>query len=625
MHLLILTQVYPPEAHPTAVMVRELGEYLVERGHQVTVAAGYPHHPHGRVFGGYERRLLHRETAAGVRVIRGWHATSSRAGFSARAIVMASQALGTALAALGSNRPDVVLNVGLPLVGPLLAAAVARRFGAPLVSLIYDLYPDIAIETGRLRNPALVRASREVEAATYKLSDRIVVLSQGFKRNLMGKGVPPEKIGVVPVWLDSDEIHPLPRENPWRAANAIPAQARVVLYAGTIGLVSGAHVVLEAAAALKGRPEILFLLVGEGRVKDALQVEALDRNLVNVRFLPFQPRAALPYVQATADVSLVTLAPGRGRTSVPSKVVGYFAAGRPVVASVDEDSDTADAVRHAGGVVVPPSDPDALARAICDLLDSTPEHREELGRASRRYFEGEYARSSVLERFQDLLETAANPGRARAGRSTLTSSSLVVRPMSRGDVPATVDVHLRAFPNFFLTFLGPEFLSLLYGQAVVGEIALVATVDDRLVGFVMGSSKVGGFYSRLLRTKWLAFARAATPAVIRKPSTALRVARAVLKPKEAVTPPDVATLMSLGVDPGVQRNGAGRRLVTAFLDEAARRGARRVTLTTDKYDNDKAQHFYTNLGFHVAREIVTPERRVLYEYERGVSAPQASD
>jgi colanic acid biosynthesis glycosyl transferase WcaI len=137
-------------------------------------------------------------------------------------------------------------------------------------------------------------------------------------------------------------------------------------------------------------------------VKDEL--ERSSRALPNVRFLPLQPRADLALVQATADVSLVTLAPGRGQTSVPSKVIGYMAAGRPVVASVDLDCDTAAAIRSPEcGVVVPPGDAGALATAVEALLADEAERRR-LGARARRAFEEHHAAEAVLGRYAEVLE-----------------------------------------------------------------------------------------------------------------------------------------------------------------------------------------------------------------------------
>lgn len=409
MRLIITTQVFPPETHPTAVMTLQLAEDLAANGAEVTVAAGFPHHPHGRVLGGYRKRLLLNEKVGRVEVRRGWHLTSPNMSFAVRAVVMATQALGTALAALGGKRPDVILNFGPPLAGPLLSAMVAKLRRARSVAVIYDLYPDIAIDAGKLRSPLLVAMARFAERLVYRWSDRVVVLSDGFRRTLEARGVPARKIEVVPVWLDPDEITPRSRENAWRREQGIPADKKVVLYAGTIGLISGAAIVLDAAERLADRADLLFLFVGEGRVKDQLEQDAKRRGLANVRFLPFQPRERLPEVQATADLAIVTLLPGRGRTSVPSKVVGYMAAGRPVVASVDEDSDTAEVIRSGSwGVAVAPGRADLLTDAVRRLVDS----RElgGMGAAARQAFEVAYAKQAAIGKLRAILDRLANEG-----------------------------------------------------------------------------------------------------------------------------------------------------------------------------------------------------------------------
>jgi colanic acid biosynthesis glycosyl transferase WcaI len=409
MRISILTQVLPPEVHPTGVMVAELAGSLAEAGHDVTISAGFPHHPGGRLLGGYRKRLFLSESHGTHSVVRSWHLTSTSRSIPVRAAVMLSQALGTAMAALRAPRPDVVLSFGPPLIGPLLAAMVARIRGAALVSVIYDLYPDIAVESGVLSNPSLIRVARWMEQAVYRASDRIVVLSQGFRRTLVARGVPDGQIEILPVWLDPDEIRPGSRCNRFREANGIPESALVVLYAGTIGLVSGAGIMLEVAERLRSLPDALVLFVGEGQVKDEVEGKARTLGLPNVRFLPFQPREVLAEVQAASDVSVVTLLPGRGRTSVPSKVAGYMAAGRPVVASVDGDSDTADCVRNAGcGAVVLPGDSAALADSLRRLLLDRPE-RERMGRAARAAFERDFAGPAVLGRYLRMVEGVGKP------------------------------------------------------------------------------------------------------------------------------------------------------------------------------------------------------------------------
>lgn len=404
MNVLITTQVFPPEIHPSALMVSQLARFLAGRGHDVTVACGYPHHPTGRLPDGWSRRLLRREELPGVRVLRGWHAVSPSRRIAMRGLVWASQALGTGAAALAAPRPDVVVNYGPPLVGPLISAALARARRARLVSVVYDLYPDVAIESGSVKNPLVVAAARRAERAQYRWSDRILVLSDGFRRRLEGKGVAPEKIVTIPVWLEADEITPRERDTAWRRRHGIGPETQVILYAGTIGLVSGARVVIDAADRLRDRRDVLFLFVGDGQVREELEQAARAAGLPNVRFLPFQPRAELPEVQASADVSLVTLAPGRGGTSVPSKVLGYMAAARPVLASVDAGCDTAETIESAAcGVVVPPGDAAALAAALEAMLADEPGRRR-MGEAGRRAFERRFGAEAALGRYAEVLE-----------------------------------------------------------------------------------------------------------------------------------------------------------------------------------------------------------------------------
>jgi len=410
MNVLITTQIYVPETQASAVLVQELAGALAQRGAQVTVAAGFPHHPYGRLYPGFRWQWCRVEQEDGFRVARGWHLIHPSPSVVVRGLVYASQCAAFLLGAAHSPRPDVVVSYGPPLGGPLTSAVIARQARAKLVSVVYDIYPDIAVELGYLRQPQLIRAAALAEDLMYRLSDRIVVLSEGFRRTLVqDKGVPPEKVAVIPVWLDARDIEPRDRDNPWRREMGIGPEKFVVLYAGTIGLVAGAEVILAAARRLAAYPDILLLMVGAGQAKDDLEVKARQAGLDNIRFLPFQPRERLSDMQSAADVSLVTLAPGRGKTSVPSKVLGYMAAARPVIAAVDLDCDTADLIRKAGcGVVVPPGEPVTLAAAVLHYY-RRPEARRTAGEAGYRYFLSHFEKERVLQQYLEVIQSVAAP------------------------------------------------------------------------------------------------------------------------------------------------------------------------------------------------------------------------
>ena len=196
-----------------------------------------------------------------------------------------------------------------------------------------------------------------------------------------------------------------------------------------------------------------------------------------------------------------------------------------------------------------------------------------------------------------------------------------LRPMLDADSDAVVEVHLAAFPSFFLTFLGPRFLKELY-RGILGDpsgIAFVVEADGSCRGFVAGTADPSGLYGRLLQRRLLGFAWAAVIPVIRRPSIAGRLLRAFAKSKEASeSGTGRAELMSLAVLPESQHQGLGARLVGQFVAEARHRGARSVSLTTDAEHNESVRHFYETLGFRETRRFTTREGRAMLEYERAL-------
>jgi ribosomal protein S18 acetylase RimI-like enzyme len=191
---------------------------------------------------------------------------------------------------------------------------------------------------------------------------------------------------------------------------------------------------------------------------------------------------------------------------------------------------------------------------------------------------------------------------------------MTVRPMRRDDLDAVVAIHLAAFPNFFLTFLGPGFLRVFYGAVMQDGIALVATVDDRVAGFIVGMLDSKSFYRRLWRTRFFHVAFTITPVILRHPSTLKRVARRGVA--RAFQPAPGAELMSLAVHPREQRHGLGRILVNAFIARVHEDGTDSLWLITDAADNDAVQTFYETLGFTVRRTFTNAEGRALVEYAR---------
>lgn len=256
---------------------------------------------------------------------------------------------------------------------------------------------------GVLTSPRLVNLIGRIERFYYERSAQISVLSDGFKENLIQKGVSQKKITVIPACVDVEFIHPLPRENNLRKKWGLLGKF-VVLYAGNIGFSQGLEIMLKAAKLLIAYTRIVFVLVGEGAAKSNLESMAEDMNLSNVYFFPFQPREDVPLVYALADACLVSLKRSIVVESVPSKTYSIMSSGRPIIATVNRDTETGHLLEHARcGLCIEPENADELAQAIMQLHEDDP-LRVEMGECGRNFVVGKYSRQIAAEHYHGLIK-----------------------------------------------------------------------------------------------------------------------------------------------------------------------------------------------------------------------------
>jgi colanic acid biosynthesis glycosyl transferase WcaI len=412
-HLVMVTQWFPPEHAPIGHMFLELAEDLISVGWKVTVITGVPNHPTGKVSPGFRKALWQWDKSYSPNVLRVWLHTSPNRSRLNRLLTFASFSVTSFFATL-LMRPCVLFAVLQPLsVGPCLVAA-SWLTRAKLVFNVQDLHPNVPIELGLVRNRFAIKALKGIERFSYKNADKVAAICDGFAAHVTNVSDDPHRSEVIPNWFDASSFDQPHGPNKIRVDAGIPENAFVVLYAGTIGYVSGAHVVIEAARLTANQDKsVYWLFVGEGPLLHDLKVTAATHALTNVCFLPFQPREMLSLVQFAADVSLVTLLPGKGHLSVPSKVLGYMAAARPVVACVDTNSETARLVAASGcGVVTPPDDPYALCKQV-EIFAASPSLRKQHGQSGNAYLRKELSRHAVTAKYASLLE-AVNAGRATA-------------------------------------------------------------------------------------------------------------------------------------------------------------------------------------------------------------------
>lgn len=409
MKILLISLYYEPDVASTGVFMARICEDLQRMGHEVTVVTTFPHYVGNQVAPENARRLYARDEIAGVKVLRTYlYAGGDKGSIAKRLVNYASFNASSTTVGLLAGRHDVVLATSPPLTTGITGWMLSRAWGVPFVYCLQDILPDAAVRLGMLTNPKVIRAFEELERFVYARSTKIVVLSEGFRQNLLAKGVPDEKIEILPYFVDTDFIQPGPRENAFRTQHGLE-DAFLVMHAGNVGFSQDLEGMLDAARILRDRRDIVFLIVGDGAAKAGLEQKAAELRLPNVRFLPYQPAEVLPQMRAAADVQVALMKEQLASYSVPCKVYEIMACGRPVVTSVEAGSDTARLVLGEGpasggacGFRLEPEDPQALADAVMRLYGDA-KLRDRLGRTGLRRIEERYARSVVTPGYDRLL------------------------------------------------------------------------------------------------------------------------------------------------------------------------------------------------------------------------------
>lgn len=401
---------YAPDVAPTGEVMTSIGTELIKRGHTLHVVTALPWYQHHRVEPGWGGRLWRHETTEWGQVTRVHPFPTNKRNIPARALAfLGFTVLATWKALVGKRpaRPDAVLAMSPPLTLGAAGWLAAKRWRVPFVFNIQDVFPDVAVEVGAISNPKVIRVASWLERSSYKRADAVTVLSDDLQANLVAKLTgrvddPRDRVRVIPNFVDTDRIQPRdPESGSYRRENGLVGK-RVVMYAGNVGFSQSLELLLDTARQLVDRTDVAFVVNGGGSARADLEAAAAD--LPNLHFVDFQPKDRLPEVLAAADIHVVPLKRGLAASSVPSKTYSIMAAGRPLVASVDEGTEVARVVERAeAGIAVPPDDPDAFAAAVTKLLDA-PELADQMGRAARRFVERWASPAVVALQYETLFE-----------------------------------------------------------------------------------------------------------------------------------------------------------------------------------------------------------------------------
>ncbi len=419
MRLLILTPHLRPDSAPTGEVISAIVDGLTGAGHEVHVVTSLPWYREHRIEDGWRGRLVRRGHHGSATVTRLHPFPSDKGNLVARALgFVGLTGLATAAGMAARGPFDGVIAVSPPLTFGAAGWLVARRHRCPLVFNVQDVFPDVAIEVGAIRSPRIIRFFRWMERVTYRRADAVTVLSDDLAANVTAKlgtetsSAEKPAVRVVPNFVDVTSIRPTDRRTDYRREHGL-GDRTVVMYAGNLGHSQSLDLMVAAADHHGDRPDIVYVVNGGGVRADDLRAAAGTRG--NLVVVDYQPRERVSEVLASADVHLVPLRTGLGASSVVSKTYSVLAAGRPVIASIDEGSEVARVVVEAGaGLVVPPDDASALIAAVEELVDD-PDRRGRMGEAGRRWAEAWRSPDQIAATYADLIaELVAERAAARS-------------------------------------------------------------------------------------------------------------------------------------------------------------------------------------------------------------------
>lgn len=403
--VVVLCPHFAPDTAPTGVVMTRIVEELVRLGHRVHVVTSLPWYRQHRVEEGWTGRVWRTEATQWGSIVRvSPFAGTDKANIPRRALGFAAFSVLIGLRGLFvggvHRRAAAVVAMSPPLTLGLTGWLVAKVRRAPLVFNIQDVFPDAAVSTGKLSNRRVIALAEWLERVSYRRSDAVVVLSDDLRRNVAGKLSPKHagKAVVIPNFVDSERIAPGGTDTAYRREHT-PGAERVVMYAGNVGFSQSLDLVIAAAERM---PDVAFVVNGEGSSRVELQQRAA--GLANVVFVDYQPADRLAEVLASADVHVVPLRRGLGNVSVPSKAYSIMAAARPILASIDADSEVARMIGAARcGAVVAPDDADAFVAALASLLDQ-PTERAAMGERGRQWVVEHASPAAVGEAYAALIE-----------------------------------------------------------------------------------------------------------------------------------------------------------------------------------------------------------------------------
>ena len=405
MRILFLSDNFPPEVNAPATRTYEHCREWVKAGHQVTVITCNPNFPQGKLFAGYRNRLLpQHETIDGIEVVRVWSYITANEGFVRRSLDYLSFALSSFLAGL-FRECDLIVATSPQFFTTWSAWALSRVKQRPWVFEVRDLWPASIAAVGAMKQSRLLRWLERLELALYRSADRIIVVTESFRADLVERGIAPEKIAVVTNGVDLSSFAPMPKDA--EVAQRLGLEGKtVVAYIGTHGMAHSLDFIVDCAAAVTDA-NTHFLFVGAGAERQKVIERAESMKLDNVTFLEPVPKAEIARYIATADIMLVPLRKSDVfKTVIPSKIFEAAAMERPILLGVDGEARQI-VERYSAGRFFEPENRDSFLGALAEMMPSAANYQ--VMQQGCRQLAAAYDREALAAKMMEELEFAAKP------------------------------------------------------------------------------------------------------------------------------------------------------------------------------------------------------------------------
>ena len=406
MHILFLTDNFPPEGNAPATRTFEHATRWVERGHQVTVITSAPNFPEGVVYSGFKNRWYQREQMAGINVVRVKTYITANEGVVKRTLDYMSFMVSGFFAGLLQKKPDIIVATSPQFFNALGGWALSAVRRKPFIFELRDIWPASITAVGAIQDPGLIKLIERLEMFLYRRADRIVSVTESFRMELIARGIDGAKIDVVLNGVDLKQYAPATEKDRDLVERFGLKGKFVAGYIGTHGLAHGLQHIVDAAELLQHRDDIRFVFAGGGAEREKLETYVFEKKLNNVVMIPRQPKDMMRRLWSICDVSLVNLIDAPlFSTVIPSKIFESMGMGIPIIVSMPVGEAT-EMVREAGaGIIVKPECPTELATAVASICDdpNTLQCLSQHSCAAAQSYSRESMAHNMLETFNAVI------------------------------------------------------------------------------------------------------------------------------------------------------------------------------------------------------------------------------